>query len=651
MGWSQTFPVTGQQPGTALPVCGTATLKQSVVPYGANGPIDYGACHRPIDFCPFYYSFTCYVAGSLGFVITPDSLKDDYDWMLFDITNHEPNDIYKASLVVTGNWSGTLGLTGAKDGGSPTFQCGSEAALNHPTFSTMPTLKKDHKYLLLVSNFSENQSGYTLSFDGGTAVLNDPVPPVLQSAYVGCDKQIVTVVLDKKVRCNSLASDGSDFVLSSGMVSIIGSTGINCNNQFDMDSIQLMLSTPLIPGNYSVVLKTGSDGNTLLDDCGNSVVAGQKENFSVTASQSTAMDSLTPPTCAASALQLVFSSPMQCGSIAADGSDFLITGSSMIGISKAEGPCAGGLTQSVFITLASPMVTGGNYQITLVSGHDGNTLLNECGNLTPAGSMISFVMKDTVTGDFAYQIAYGCIYDTINVHYSPANGVNQWQWNIDHEPISSLLAPAIAENEFGTRQLEHMVSNGFCKDTVTKTINLDNSLKAVFESQKEVCPKDVISFVESSMGNLVSWHWNFGDGTTSDDQTPADHLFPDTWAGKNYVVSLVVENNVGCFDTASSSILKKQSCAIAVPNAFTPNGDGLNDFLYPLNAFSTTDLEFQVFNRFGQIVFETRDWTRKWDGTVSGVAQPVGTYIWTLRFTDGLTGQKNFLRGTSVLIR
>ncbi|MEJ0080876.1 MAG: hypothetical protein WDM78_08010 [Puia sp.] len=108
---------------------------------------------------------------------------------------------------------------------------------------------------MLVSNFSENQSGYTLSFGGGTAVLNDPVPPVLQSAFVGCDKQMVTVTLDKKVRCNSLASDGSDFNFSSGSVSIIGATGINCNNQFDMDSIQLMLNAPLVPGNYSVVLK------------------------------------------------------------------------------------------------------------------------------------------------------------------------------------------------------------------------------------------------------------------------------------------------------------------------------------------------------------------------------------------------------------
>ena len=61
--------------------------------------------------------------------------------MLFDITAMIP--LYLQNIIgYYGKLSGTLGLTGAKNGGSPTFQCGSEAALNHPTFSTMPTLKK-----------------------------------------------------------------------------------------------------------------------------------------------------------------------------------------------------------------------------------------------------------------------------------------------------------------------------------------------------------------------------------------------------------------------------------------------------------------------------------------------------------------------------
>ena len=92
------------------------------------------------------------------------------------------------------------------------------------------------------------------------------------------------------------------------------------------------------------------------------------------------------------------------------------------------------------------------------------------------------------------------------------------------------------------------------------------------------------------------------------------------------------------------------SCYIAVPSAFTPNNDGLNDFLYPLNAYKATDLQFRVYDRWGRTVFETRDWTRKWDGTINGVPQPTGVYVWILQYTDEKK-QRIFLKGTAALIR
>jgi len=605
-----------------------------------------------VDFCPFYYSFTCYQGGTLGFTIVPDSLdKDDYDWMLFDITNRNPQDIYKFLLVVMGNWSGTLGPTGARAGGSPVFLCASEAALNHPTFSEMPVLIKGHQYLLLVSNYSENQSGYTLSFAGGTALLNDPTPPILKSAFVGCDKQMVTITLDKKIRCNSVAPDGSDFMLASGPISVISASGLNCGSQFDNDSIQIFLNAPLAPGNYSVILKTGNDGNTLLDDCGDEVVEGANENFSVVTNLNTPMDSLTKPSCAPDTLHLVFSTPMQCNSIAVDGSDFSISGTAAVGVSKAIGVCEGGLTNKIDVILNTALVNGGNYTITLNNGSDGNTLNNICGVPTPAGSMLSFTLKDTVNASFGYTIGYGCVYDTIHTEYVLSHGVNQSGWFVDAIPVSSQTAPSIPENIFNNKHLEHFVSNGFCNDSASAIVPLDNEIIASFQSQKEVCPKDLISFSENSTGKIIAWYWDFSDGSYSNDRIPPDHLFPNTWAGKTYNVKLIVKNNIGCFDTASLSILKKQSCAIGVPNAFTPNGDGKNDFLYPLNTNTVTNLEFKVFNRYGQLVFETRDKTAKWDGTMHGVAQHFGTYVWTFQYTDGLTGEKIFLRGTSVLIR
>jgi gliding motility-associated-like protein len=108
---------------------------------------------------------------------------------------------------------------------------------------------------------------------------------------------------------------------------------------------------------------------------------------------------------------------------------------------------------------------------------------------------------------------------------------------------------------------------------------------------------------------------------------------------------------LGCYDTTSSTVTKLQSCSIAVPNAFSPNGDGINDFLFPLNAFSATNLKFMVYNRYGQLVFQTQDAAHKWDGKINGAAQPTGAYFWTLQYTDGLTGNKIFLHGTTLLIR
>ncbi len=656
-GLGQGFPVTGQTASSAFPVCGEDTFKQATVPIGKTHNLQVPGCTMDgalyQDTNPFWYSFTCYVGGTLGFLITPNSPRtDDYDWMLYDVTGHNVNEVYtNSSLIVSGNWAGTYGLTGARSGGSAKIQCASNPKDNHPTFSVMPTLKQGHKYLLLVSHFTNSQSGYSLTFGGGSAVINDPVLPHLKSATIQCDRKTLSVVLNKPMRCGSLASDGSDFFLDSNPVTVSGASGANCSNSFDMDSLLVILSAPLDPGTYLLKSKTGTDENTLLDDCGTPLPENESISFTVLPPHATPMDSLVPVTCAPKILHLVFSDPLLCSSIAPDGSDFMISGNAAVGIAKASGNCRGdGLTSVIDITLSSPIVTDGNYQIILKAGFDGNTIVNQCGLETPAGSAIPFFTKDTVSAFFNYDIDYGCKFDTIRLSYQPANGVYQWQWMIDSAFSGSSQEPAIAEGVFGPKQVQHIVSNGFCSDTVTRTVNLDNILKAAFQAPGEVCPKDEINFSNTSIGNIVSWNWDFGDGTSSTDETPVSHLFPNTAAGKTYTVTLSVKSNLGCTDIVTLPITKLQSCYITVPNGFTPNNDGRNDYLYPLNAFSATDLEFMVYNRYGQLVFETRDWTRKWDGTISGKPQPTGTYLWTLRYTDA-SGKKFFLKGTSVLIR
>ena len=117
-----------------------------------------------------------------------------------------------------------------------------------------------------------------------------------------------------------------------------------------------------------------------------------------------------------------------------------------------------------------------------------------------------------------------------------------------------------------------------------------------------------------------------------------------------YVVRLAIADTSGCTDTAYHFVKVLDNCYIAVPTAFTPNGDGLNDYLYPLNAYKATNLSFKVFNRAGQLAYETKDWSVKWDGNIKGTKQASGVYVWMLDYNDA-TGKKISLKGTTLLIR
>ena len=212
----------GQNPSTAFPVCGTTTFDQTTVPICATNDLSVpgcsgngGALYQNKN--PFWYKFTCYQSGSLGFVITPNDLTEDYDWQLYDITGRNPDDVYTdPSLVITGNWSGSSGLTGASSSGNSAISCASVPTDNVPTFARWPDLVAGHDYILLISHFSDSQSGYSLSFGGGTAVITDPTLPHLQNATPDCDGKKITLKLNKNMRCSSLTSPGTEFSISPG---------------------------------------------------------------------------------------------------------------------------------------------------------------------------------------------------------------------------------------------------------------------------------------------------------------------------------------------------------------------------------------------------------------------------------------------------
>ena len=649
----------GQNPNSAFPVCGVNVFSQKTVPLCKNNTVPVAACssqgggYPAVN--PFWYKFTCYTSGTFGFVITPNNLGDDYDWQIFDVTGHPVTDVFSdPSLFVTGNWSGSYGLTGASSTGSGPVQCGSDPASNVPTFSSMPTLIAGHNYLLLISHYTDTQSGYTLTFGGGTASITDPNIPQVLSATAACDATLITVSISKKVSCSSLASDGSDFSISAPGVAVVSAVGNDCSGGFDLDAVTLQLNQPLTPGNYTLTIKNGHDGNTLLDYCNNAIPAGSGVGLNIAPPPPpTPFDSIAPVHCAPDSLSLIFSNSIRCSSIASNGSDFIITGPSAVKVIGASGNCTDDIDGSskIEVYLDGPIVVGGSYSIMLVTGSDGNTLINECGLQTPAGSSLNFTTSDTVSASFDYKVYLGCKIDTIQFSQSAGHGIDQWQWQFGNGQTSSSQNPEVYYGQFGVKNIILFVSNGVCTDSSSTAVNLDNVLKADFTVTDSLCPKDKAVFQDLSAGDIISWSWDFGDGTTSSSKTPFDKQYFSTGIEKSVLVRLIVENGAGCLDTATKEVKLLRNCYITVASAFTPNGDGVNDYLYPLNAYKAVNLEFRIFNRFGQQVFESKQWTNKWDGTINGKAQDIGTYVWMLQYTDKDTGEKYSMKGTSVLVR
>jgi hypothetical protein len=426
----------GQTPSTAFPVCGTTVFHQSTVPICATNDIYVPGCATTgtgganyQNKNPFFYKFTCYVSGTLGFLITPLAANEDYDWQLWDITGRNPNDIFlnNNTLVVSGNWAGTYGNTGASASGVNFIQCASFPPDNAPTFAAMPNLIAGHEYILMISHFTDGQSGYDLSFGGGTAVITDPKIPAMVSVEPDCSGQILTLKLNKKIRCNSLSADGSEFTVNPGGIAATGATTTTCSSGFDFDEVTITLASALTSGTHQLVIKNGGDGNTLLDICGNSIPPGQSVSFDYFIPQPIIADSLGKAPCTPDSILIYYPKKIKCSSITASGSDFSISGPTPVTVTGAYGNCVNDETRYIVVKLSAPIYTKGTYNVTIQPGIDGSPIFDVCGQPILPQTLL-FVTADTVNADFSYFLKYGCQRDTLTFSHDGAHDVNYWNW-------------------------------------------------------------------------------------------------------------------------------------------------------------------------------------------------------------------------------
>jgi hypothetical protein len=103
-----------------------------------------------------------------------------------------------------------------------------------------------------------------------------------------------------------------------------------------------------------------------------------------------------------------------------------VTGTTGVVVTGAKGVCnSDGFTKQVQVQLSAPIQTAGTFKIQLKTGSDGNTIINECGVQTVAGSFKNFVTADTVSALFKSTVHFGCIADSIDYSHDGRNGVKQ----------------------------------------------------------------------------------------------------------------------------------------------------------------------------------------------------------------------------------
>lgn len=653
---SQACTTLGQTPSTAFPVCGTSTFTQSNVPICQTNDIFVPGCTDGAAYAnknPFFYKFNCYTSGTLGFVITPLANNEDYDWQLWDITGKNPDDIFTdRSLVVTGNWAGTYGATGASASGVNFIQCSSSPTETPPksTFARMPNIIAGREYLLMVSHFTDGQSGYNLEFKDGTAVITDPKDPHLASVKPDCDGKIIRIKLNKKMKCNSLTASGSEFSIVSGS-SVVSASTVSCSSGFDFDEVLITLTSPLPNGNHELVISNGSDGNSLLDNCGRAIPGGEKLSFFYAIPQPIFADSIGKVGCAPDSVKIYFPKRVVCSSIAPNGNDFTISGPQPITVTSAYGNCVNGLSDYIVLKFDIPVYTKGIYIVNLTAGTDGSPILDEC-NIPMPVQQLSFTAADTVSAVFSYNIDYGCRTDTLHFSHNGAHDVNSWKWKFNNGATITTQNHSIVFPAASSNNIQLIVTNGTCIDTTNETVILDNEVKASFTMPPDICPEDGLKMQNASTGLIDTWQWNFDVAGTSTVKDPPLIHFPQNNIESYYTIKLIAINNtLGCSDSITKRVRVLNNCFIAVPTAFTPNNDGLNDYLYPNNALKAENLRFNVYNRWGQLVFSSGDWQKKWDGKINGILQASGVYVWLLSYTHSGTGQKVFQKGTTTLIR
>lgn len=221
--------------------------------------------------------------------------------------------------------------------------------------------------------------------------------------------------------------------------------------------------------------------------------------------------------------------------------------------------------------------------------------------------------------------------------------VSNWLWQFQPGNSSTLEDPAYIFTQPGNYNvsLSAVSDNGCQSDPVNIPVFVNRAV--AFAGRDTVVIKSEPYQLNGSGGGTYLW----SPDTWMNDNTSAN---PVVTPDDDITYRLQVTTAEGCVGTDDVTLSVFKGSAIFVPSAFSPNRDGINEKLGPYYVGIREVGYFMVYNRWGQLIYSTRDRLAQWDGSINGMPQPSGVYVWRLAATD-FVGKKYELKGTTTLIR
>ena len=236
----------------------------------------------------------------------------------------------------------------------------------------------------------------------------------------------------------------------------------------------------------------------------------------------------------------------------------------------------------------------------------------------------------------------------INLSQPGSGTLMTYQWDLDGGLTTGDANPTSVYYN-GTFSATLIVTNAFnCSDTITKPFVVLPTPQVVptFSPQNPNMLDPLVTFIDASQPDIISRQWTIIGETSSTDSIFSYYF---NRAG-NYTGVLVVTNSSGCTDSIQFPIRIKDETSIYIPNAFTPNRDGLNE-LFTAYGVNWRTFQMWIFDRWGRELYFSNDPEKGWNGLdpATGESLAQGVYVYRIRIVDNSNRPKVFLGHVNLL--